>query len=52
VPLDEALLRHGVHVALAIKLFQEGVLNVAGPRNRPDSTTRQSWKGWAAWEWV
>ncbi len=28
LPLDEALLRHGVHVALAIKLFQEGVLSL------------------------
>lgn len=28
VPLDEALLRSGVQVALAIKLFQEGVLSL------------------------
>jgi predicted HTH domain antitoxin len=28
VPLDEALLRHGVHVALAIKLLQERVLSL------------------------
>lgn len=28
VPLDEALLRSGVHVALAIKLFQEGALSL------------------------
>jgi prevent-host-death family protein len=28
VPLDEAMLRYGVNVALAIKLFQEGVLSL------------------------
>ncbi|MCK7496849.1 MAG: UPF0175 family protein [Comamonadaceae bacterium] len=28
MPLDKALLRHGVNVALAIKLFQEGVLSL------------------------
>lgn len=28
VPLDEELLRHGVHVALAIKLFEEGTLSL------------------------
>lgn len=28
VPLDEALLRSGVHVALAIKLFQDGALSL------------------------
>ena len=28
VPLDEELLRSGVHVALAIKLFQDGTLSL------------------------
>jgi prevent-host-death family protein len=28
VPLDEELLRAGVHVALAIKLFQDGTLSL------------------------
>lgn len=28
VPLDEELLRHGVHVALVTRLFQEGTLSV------------------------
>jgi len=28
VPMDEELLRSGVHVALAIKLFQEGVISL------------------------
>jgi len=28
VPLAESLLRHGVQVALAIKLFQEGVISL------------------------
>ncbi|MSQ73456.1 MAG: type II toxin-antitoxin system prevent-host-death family antitoxin [Betaproteobacteria bacterium] len=28
VPLDDAMLRSGVHVALAIKLFQEGTLSL------------------------
>ena len=28
VPLDEALLRNGVHVALAVKLFEEGALSL------------------------
>ena len=28
VPLDEELLRSGVHVALALKLFQEGVISL------------------------
>ncbi len=28
VPLDEELLRSGVHVALAIKLFQEGAISL------------------------
>ena len=28
VPLDDSLLRHGVHVALAIKLFQDGTISL------------------------
>jgi prevent-host-death family protein len=28
VPLDDGLLRHGVHVALAIKLFQDGTVSL------------------------
>ncbi len=28
LPLDEELLRSGVHVALAIKLFQQGVISL------------------------
>jgi len=28
VPLDDGLLRHGVHVALAIKLFQDGTISL------------------------
>lgn len=28
VPLDDEMLREGVHVALAIKLFQDGVLSL------------------------
>jgi predicted HTH domain antitoxin len=28
VPMDDALLRHGVQVALAIKLFQEGTVSL------------------------
>jgi prevent-host-death family protein len=28
VPLDDGLLRHGVHVALAIKLFQDGAISL------------------------
>lgn len=29
VPLDESMLQHGVRVALAMKLFQDGVLSLA-----------------------
>ena len=29
VPLDEPMLQHGVRVALAMKLFQDGVLSLA-----------------------
>jgi prevent-host-death family protein len=28
VPLDDGLLRHGVHVALAIKLYQDGTISL------------------------
>ena len=28
VPLDESMLQHGIRVALAMKLFQDGVLSV------------------------
>jgi prevent-host-death family protein len=30
VTLDDGLLRHGVHVALAIKLFQDGTISLGG----------------------